>query len=260
MNMNSERPIRLIAIVGGSGAGKTWLADRLQQACGSEAGRLTLDDFYRDRSHLSPARRAAINFDHPRAIDWPLVLQALRGCREGRLTRLPRYSFATHTRLLQQEEWLPPSLVLMDGLWLFWRPAVRELFDLRIFLVCATQLRLERRLARDVAERGRTPEAVREQFWKTVAPMHDQFVAPQSRWADLILSEPPSEEEIQRLVDLVQRLEPRAKSAGKTGDPGRRWLAWPRTEKLPSFATPQPLCVFQEGSSGLAERKDLIGS
>jgi len=258
--MNAQRSTKLIAIVGGSGAGKTWLADRLQQACGAEAGRVSLDDFYRDRSHLSPTRRATINFDHPRAIDWPLVVQALRGCREGRLTRLPRYSFTTHTRLHQHDEWLPPSLVLMDGLWLFWRPAVRELFDLRIFLACATPLRLERRLARDVAERGRSPKAVREQFWKTVAPMHDRFVAPQMRWADIVLSEPPSEAEIQRLVELVQRLEPRARSAGGSENPARRWLACPRVEAGQSFATPQPMYVFDGNPGGNGRRKDLIGS
>jgi uridine kinase len=256
----NERRVKLIAIVGGSGAGKTWLADRLQQACGAAAGRLSLDDFYRDRSHLSPVRRAAINFDHPRAIDWPLVLQALRACREGRLARLPRYSFTTHTRLHQQEEWLPSSLVLMDGLWLFCRPTVRELFDLRIFLACATQLRLERRLARDVAERGRSAEAVREQFWKTVAPMHDQFVAPQARWADVILTEPPSEEEVQRLVDLVQHLAPRDRSTSARKKPARRWLAWPRTGGGPSFAPPQPMCVFDENPGGCALGNDLIGS
>ena len=258
--MNGRRSIKLIALVGGSGAGKTWLADRLQQACGAEAGRLSLDDFYRDRSHLSPIRRAAINFDHPRAIDWPLVLQSLRGCREGRLTRLPRYSFTTHTRLHQQEEWLPPSLVLMDGLWLFWRPAVRELFDLRIFLACATQLRLERRLARDVAERGRSPEAVREQFWKTVAPMHDRFIAPQVRWADIVLSEPPSEAEIQRLVELVQRLEPRGSSTSELENPARRWLACSPVETGQSLATPQPMYVFDGNAGGRGLRKDLIGS
>lgn len=254
----NERHTRLIAIVGGSGAGKTWLADRLQQACGAEAGRLSLDDFYRDRSHLSPTRRAAVNFDHPRAIDWPVVLQALRGCREGRLTRLPRYSFTTHTRLHQLEEWLPSSLVLMDGLWLFCRPAVRALFDLRIFLACATQLRLERRLARDVAERGRSPEAVREQFWKTVAPMHDRFVAPQVRWADIVLTEPPSEAEIQQLVEVVQRLEPRGDSTSDRENPARRLVARPRVEQ--SFGTAQPMYVFEGNPGGRALRKDLIGS
>lgn len=227
--MKSERPFRLIAIVGGSGAGKTWLANRLQQAAGHEAGRLSLDDFYRDRSNLAPVRRSAINFDHPRAIDWPLLLRVLRDCRAGRMTRLPRYNFVSHTRRHDPDAWLPSASILVEGLWLFLRPAVREMFDLKIFLACATPLRLERRLARDVAERGRTADAVREQFWKTVAPMHERFVAPQARWADIILTEPPSEKEIQRLVDLVHHPEPaRDVSGPKAEQPADRACVCPR--------------------------------
>jgi len=202
--MKSAPPTRLIAIVGGSGAGKTWLADRLQQSWGGPAARLSLDDFYRDRSNLSPTRRAAVNYDHPRAIDWRLVEQVLRDCQAGRLTRLPRYNFASHARLQDQEQWMPMPVILMDGLWLLWRPAVRQLFDVRIFLSCATQLRLERRVARDSAERGRSPESVRDQFWKTVAPMHDRYVAPQARWADIVVTQPPSETEIQHLLGLLR--------------------------------------------------------
>jgi len=223
--MKMDFSTRLIAIVGGSGAGKTWLADRLQQACGNDAGRLSLDDFYRDRSHLSPARRAALNYDHPRAIDWPLVEQVLRDCRAGRATRLPRYNFANHTRLHQQEEWVPTSVVLVDGLWLLWRASLRELFDLRIFLTCATQLRLERRLARDTAERSRSPESVREQFWRTVVPMHNRHVAPQARWADVVVTQLSGEKEIQQLLELM-----RAPQAGADGGARRKtfrpvWLA-----------------------------------
>ena len=99
---------------------------------------------------------------------------------------------------------MPMPVILMDGLWLLWRPSVRELFDLRIFLTCPTQLRLERRMARDIAERGRTLESVREQFWKTVAPMHDRYIAPQARWADIVVTQPPSEEEFQRLLQLLR--------------------------------------------------------
>jgi uridine kinase len=213
--MIEDHPTRLVALVGGSGAGKTWLADRLQQASGNDVARLSLDDFYLDRSYLSPARRAVANFDHPQAIDWPLVEQVLRDCRSGRCTMLPRYSFATHTRLRHRERWTPARLVVMDGLWLLWRTNVRNLFDLRVYLDCPSQLRLERRLTRDVAERGRTPESVREQFWKTVAPMHDLYVAPQTRWADIILTEPPSEREIQDLIHRVQTLEPRPVGEGR---------------------------------------------
>jgi uridine kinase len=255
--MNSPRPSRLIAIAGGSGAGKTWLADRLHQACGNESGRLSLDDFYRDRSHLSPARRSAINFDHPRAIDWPLVMQVLRACRAGQITRLPRYSFATHTRLQQREEWIPSSIVLMDGLWLFSRRAVRELFDLRIFLACATQLRLERRLARDVAERARLPEAVREQFWKTVAPMHDRFVAPQARWADIILNEPPSELEVRKLIDLVRGTDRDSAPEGMRQQPAPRWPTWPGMRERPLSVAVSSVGVFHESLGELAHHKDV---
>jgi hypothetical protein len=137
---------------------------------------------------------------------------------------------------------------------------VRELFDLRIFLACATQLRLERRLARDVAERGRSLEAVREQFWKTVAPMHDRFVAPQARWADIILTEPPSEAEVQGLVDLVGRLEPGSDPTSKLEPPMLGSFSWPREGGRQSIGAPQPMCVFHESSGELAPRKDLIGS
>jgi uridine kinase len=223
--MNARHPIRLIAIVGGSGAGKTWLADRLQHAWGNTAARLSLDDFYRDRSNLSPARRTAVNYDHPRAIDWQLVEQVLRDCHTGCLTRLPRYSFASHTRLHEQEQWMPMPVILMDGLWLLWRPSVRELFDLRIFLTCPTQLRLERRMARDIAERGRSPESVREQFWKTVAPMHDRYVAPQARWADIVVTQPPSEEEIQRLLELLRAPQLPASRHTRHGAPTPLWMS-----------------------------------
>jgi uridine kinase len=214
--MNMERPT-LVAIVGGSGAGKTWLADRLQQAIGPQVGRLSLDDFYLDRSHLSPARRSGLNFDHPRAIDWPLVERVLRDCRAGRSTRVPRYSFSQHTRLRQHDEWIPPRCIVMDGLWLLTRPTVRQQFDLRIFLDCPTRLRLERRLSRDLIERERGADSIREQFWRTVVPMHELYVAPQVRWADLILPEPPSDEQIQELIETVRNLKP-----AQTPTPRRR--------------------------------------
>src|SRR6266478_2144711 len=161
--MKTKSTNHLIAIVGGSGAGKTWLADRLQQALGPEACCLSLDNFYRDRSHLPPARREQINFDHPRAIDWPCLERVLKDCRAGRATHLPQYNFTSHTRLHTDLPYRPKTLVIVDGLWLLRRPAVRRLFDLRIFLDAPPRLRFRRRLARDVAERGRSPAAARRQ-------------------------------------------------------------------------------------------------
>jgi hypothetical protein len=103
-------------------------------------------------------------------------------------------------------------LVLVDGLWLLWRARVRKLFDLRVFLECPKQLRLERRLARDISERERSADSVREQFWKTVAPMHDSYVAPQVRWADMALRQPSSEAEIRDLVRTLRALLPQSEA------------------------------------------------
>jgi len=195
---------KLIAITGGSGAGKTWLAGWLQRALGTNAACLSLDDFYLDHPTLPPEARAEINFDHPDAIDWPLFERVLDACRQGRSTQTPRYNFTTHTRLPFWDDFAPTPVVLVEGLWLLWQPQILERFDLKIYLDCAAQLRLERRLMRDVAERGRSADSVRMQFWKTVAPMHGQFVAPQAKWADIILRAPTDDRQLRELVEIIE--------------------------------------------------------
>jgi uridine kinase len=204
--MSARHSPQLIAIVGGSGAGKTWLADRLKQAVGRAAGRLSLDHFYRDRSHLPPARRAHLNFDHPQSIDWNSVEDVLEACREGARTHLPRYDFVTHTRHPDGRAWQPKPLILMDGLWLLRSPKIRALFSLRIFLDCPARLRLRRRIRRDVAERGRTPQSVRRQFAATVAPMHDKFIQSQARWADIVYRRSPGNADVRALAGRLQTL------------------------------------------------------
>lgn len=187
--------------MGGSGAGKSWLADQLQKRLGeAAAARLSLDDFYHDRSHLSPARRARINFDHPRAIDWPRVQTVLQDCLAGRSTHVPRYDFKTHARLVRPEILRPKPLIVMDGLWLLRRPGIRRLFGLRIFIDCPTKVRLNRRLARDLLLRGRDQASVQRQFWETVEPMNAQYVGPQARWAHMILKAPISQTIVSQLV------------------------------------------------------------
>ncbi|MDB6112399.1 MAG: uridine kinase [Pedosphaera sp.] len=198
--MKSNATPFLIAIVGGSGAGKSWLADRLQAKLGATAGRLSLDDFYHDRSHLPPGRRARINVDHPRAIDWERLEAVLRDCLAGRSTRVPRYDFKTHTRLPAAQVFRPKRLIIVDGLWLLWRPGLRRLFGLRIFIDCPAKVRLNRRLARDLLLRGRDQASVHRQFRETVEPMNAQYVVPQARWAHIILKAPISPTEVSQLV------------------------------------------------------------
>lgn len=201
--MIESSPVKLVAVVGGSGAGKGWLVRRLCTLLGDKACHLQLDDFYRDRSHLAPSRRARVNFDIPRAIDWEWVQRVLRECRAGEPTSVPRYDFATHCRLSDQRPWTPRPLVLVDGLWLLRPPALRQMFDLRIFLDTPPALRRTRRLTRDTAERGYSAADVEHRFRTEVAPMHDRYVEPQKKWADVVLTQPFQEAEVVQLADRL---------------------------------------------------------
>lgn len=230
-----SRPV-LVGIAGGSGSGKTWLADWLRRLIGPRAAaRLAQDDFYRDRSHLSPAQRARLNFDHPDALDWTAFESALADLRAGRACRRPVYDFTTHTRAgtVALE---PRPLVLVDGLWLLSHPSVRRRFDLTVFLRCPEGERLRRRIARDVAERARTLEAVRAQFRGTVAPMHRRYVEPQARWADVVIDYPLRTGDLLRLGEGVgQVLRPRAALLPATA---RRWFRAGFRALLPAGLSP----------------------
>ncbi len=218
--MIASRRNQLIAVVGGSGAGKGWLISRLCELLGDLACHLQLDDFYRDRSALPLARRARLNFDIPHAIDWTAAERALIDCKAGHTMRLPRYDFATHSRLIDRDGWQPRPLVFVDGLWLLRRPAVRRLFDLKIFLDTPMGLRRSRRLARDVAERGYTATDVAQRFAHDVTPMHERYVAPQKRWADLVLAQPFREAQVlklaTRLGSLVEHATPLSPGLNET--------------------------------------------
>lgn len=177
----------LIAIVGGSGSGKTWLAQRLLTEFGGQAGRVSLDDFYRDLSPLPPARRNKVNFDDPEAIDWALFKQTISRLRDGESVLLPEYDYSTHTRRAQTMLWSPRPLVLLDGLWLLRDADLREQYSLSVFVDCPESLRLARRIERDQRERGRSAASIRAQFHRHVAPMHELYVAPQIQNADIVV-------------------------------------------------------------------------
>jgi uridine kinase len=197
----------LVAIVGGSGSGKSWLAKKLHAALDPDAVRLSLDDFYRDRSHLHPVRRAKLNFDNPRAIDWLTVEKALADLRAGSEACLPTYNFKTHCRLADENTLAPKPVVIMEGLWLLHHASVREVFGVKIFIECPARMRRSRRLARDLRSRGRSRASILEQLRSTVEPMYARFVAPQQKWADIILRHDFSEGDVRRLAhELRERL------------------------------------------------------
>ena len=201
--MQAESP-HIVGIAGGSCAGKTWLADRLQNVLGTKAARLSLDSFYRDQSHLSPARRARVNFDRPQAIDWKRVEEVLSDLTQGRPAAVPRYDYVTHGRLRNDFLLKPAPILIVEGLWLFRRPSVRKHFDLKVYIRSTPDLCAERRLQRDTNERGRTPEQVRAQLERQTLPMFERFVAPQEKWADVVLDAPVDENEVLNLGRKIE--------------------------------------------------------
>lgn len=149
--------------------------------------RISLDTFYRDRSHLNTAQRNAINFDHPRAIEWPEVERTLSSLAEGKKTRLPEYDFATHSRREVGPVVEAKLVIIVDGLWLLRRPSLRRLFSCAIYLECPRTLCLRRRIQRDLSERNRDSASVRKQYLEHVLPMQELFVTSQKRWADIVV-------------------------------------------------------------------------
>lgn len=203
--MNAAPPVKLVAIVGGSGAGKGWLVRSLCARLGPRARHLELDHFYRDRSHLPLRRRAQLNYDTPDAIDWDEVERVLCDCLAGRATSVPHYDFASYRRIPERArtEWQPRPIVLVDGLWLLRPPALRGLFSLKIYLDTPAEIRCARRRERDVAERGYTAESVEHQLRAAVLPMHDRYVEPQKKWADIILPYPVDESRVDALAEWI---------------------------------------------------------
>jgi uridine kinase len=196
----------LVAIVGGSGAGKSWLAQQLQRILGQRlAETISLDEFYRDRSHLSVARRVRLNFDNPAAIDWPALEIAMDHWLAGKSAEIPCYDFSTHCRRISRRLVPAKPVLLIEGLWLLHRRSLRNKFALRIFIECSRSCRFSRRLARDRQQRGRTVQSIQEQFQTTVEPMHAKFVEPQKKWADIVLDGHMNREDVRRLMEMINR-------------------------------------------------------
>lgn len=197
----------IIGIIGGSGSGKSWLAHRVAAALGPDsAGVVCQDSFYKDLAFLTPAQRGEVNFDHPNALDWAALRKCLTHVASGRVGRIPKYNFATHSRDQGETLLEPRPVVIFEGLWLLHRPALRRFFHLTAFIDAGSDLCLQRRLARDVTERGRRSEEVSAWYAERVLPMQRQFVDPQSQHANLVLKAPVSERQVGNLVKRISAL------------------------------------------------------
>jgi uridine kinase len=197
------RPL-LVGVAGGSGSGKSSLARALVAALGpARAAMLAHDAYYRDGAGRLDERPDTINYDVPEAFDQALFLEHLGALRAGLPVRPPAYCFVTHRRTGYAAVVAPRPIVVVEGILLLWEPAVRAALDLRIFLDAPERVRLERRLARDVAERGRTTDAVMSQFAATVREAHRTYVEPTRAMADLVLATAGRIEPIAEIAQAV---------------------------------------------------------
>ena len=179
----------IIGIAGGSGSGKTTLAQKLKEIFGDDVVIMSHDFYYRDNSHLPFAERARLNYDHPDAFETDLMVEDLTRLQNGQTIYHPVYSFVEHTRTGETVEVTPARVILLEGILLFENPQLRSLMDIKVFVDTDADVRLARRLVRDVAERGRDLNSVVTQYLTTVKPMHEQFVEPSKKYADIIIPE-----------------------------------------------------------------------
>lgn len=186
-----QRPDPLtIGIAGGSGSGKTTVAQAILGRVGPDRiSFLQHDSYYKDLSGLPPTQRADLNFDHPNSLDTDLLIEHVLSLRQGRPVQVPIYDFSTHSRTNQTFAVAAHRVILVEGILIFVEAALRGLFDVKIFVDTDADLRFIRRLERDISERGRTTESVIRQYQTTVRPMHLEFVEPSKRYADVIIPE-----------------------------------------------------------------------
>ena len=180
----------VIGIAGGSGSGKTTVVQEILNRVGADRiAYLQHDSYYKDLGGLPPTMHAGINFDHPNALETELLIQHIESLRRLEAVEVPIYDFSTDRRTSQTFTVSPRPVILVEGILIFVEPELRKLFDVKIFVDTDTDLRLIRRLQRDITERGRTTESVIKQYQSTVRPMHLEFVEPSKRYADIIIPE-----------------------------------------------------------------------
>jgi uridine kinase len=176
-------------LAGGSNSGKTTITARLSELMGPERlSLIKLDSYYVVRSDEPLEVRAAANYDHPDAFDWDLLNDHLAALTAGASVEVPIYDYSIHDRS-DQSEIVEAARVVVEGILVLWEPRLRERFDLKFFVDTPADVRIIRRLQRDVAERGRTPESILDQYLDTVRPSHELFIEPSKRYADVIVPE-----------------------------------------------------------------------
>ncbi len=192
----------IIGIAGGTGSGKTTVVHQIMNELPeSEVGIISQDSYYKETNHLSYDERVLINFDHPRAIDFELLVSHLKELKAGKTIHQPVYSFVTHNRTVDTITTSPRKVMLVEGILILANPELRDLFDIKIYVHADSDERLIRRLKRDIAERGRDMHEVVNRYQNTLKPMHEQFIEPTKAFADIII---PNDKYNTVAIDVVR--------------------------------------------------------
>ena len=197
-----------IGVYGGTGSGKTTIVSQIvSEFPTSEIQVISQDSYYKDTSHLTFDERCALNFDHPDAIDFPLLYQHVNSLKNGENIEQPVYSFETHNRTKETVTVAPKKILIIEGILILNYPKLRSLFDLKIFIDADSDMRMERRVSRDISERGRTPEEVLNRYLNTLKPMHKQFIEPMKVHADITLENHQNTPlNLSELIDKIKTL------------------------------------------------------
>lgn len=192
----------IIGIAGGTGSGKTTVVSQIMNEIPpEEVGIISQDSYYRENNHLSYDERALINFDHPRAIDFELLVAQLKQLKAGNAIKQPVYSFVTHNRTEDSIVIYPRKVMIVEGILILANAELRDMFDIKVFVHADSDERLIRRLKRDIAERGRDMEEVLLRYQRTLKPMHEQFIEPTKAYADIII---PNDKYNTVAIDVVR--------------------------------------------------------
>lgn len=184
----SEHRSVVIGVAGGSGSGKTTVSRRIRESVNvTNIAYLEHDNYYRDQSHLTPEQRVLTNYDHPDSLETELLVAHVRALQAGLPIDMPLYDFAIHSRSTATRRIEPARIILVEGILIFAEKDLRELMDIRIFVDTDADIRFIRRLRRDMGERDRSLDSVVQQYMATVRPMHQEFVEPSKRYADVIV-------------------------------------------------------------------------
>lgn len=204
MNHTNNKQPFIIAIAGGTGSGKTYITRKLHEVSPDQIVSISHDNYYRDRSDVPIEKRKEINYDEPSALDNKAFLEDLKKLKAGLVIDMPQYDFGTHTDKRDTIRVHSAPVIIVEGILILTEPEIRKLFDLTVFVDVKPDIRLARRLERDVGERDRTWEESINQYLVSAGPMHDKYVEPGKEFADIIINNNGNEDELKDSITTLQ--------------------------------------------------------